>query len=141
MDCAGSDKRYGFNMHKADAERLYVFEAPIDCMSHATLENIRTGNSGAWRNDSRLSLAGTSDVALSFFLRRYSAVKELVFCLDNDAAGQESAANLALKYGETGYITRVEPPQGKDYNEDLLKLKKEGLIIDERKNHHNRDCR
>jgi hypothetical protein len=141
MDCAGSDKRYSFNMMATmPSERLYVFESPIDAMSHASIETVVTGGKGAWNCYSRLSLAGTSDAALSFFLRRYNSIKELIFCLDNDAAGQEASINMARSYGEKGYITRIEPPKGKDCNDDLLQLKKEGLIIDERKKHRNRDC-
>ncbi len=81
-------------------------------MSHASL-------SGQWRSDNRLSLAGTSDTARSFFLNQHSLVKELVFCLDNDLAGRETSAAMAQKYAAKGYQTRIEFPQGKDFNEDL----------------------
>jgi hypothetical protein len=116
MDCAGSDKRYGFNMAFSPSERLYVFESPIDAMSHASLENAATG---AWARHSRLSLAGTSDIALPFFLKQHTAVRELVFCLDNDEPGREAAVIMARKYTEIGLQTRLEPPEGKDFNEDL----------------------
>ena len=36
-DCAGSDKRYGFCI-SGFSNRLYVFESPIDAMSHASIE-------------------------------------------------------------------------------------------------------
>ncbi len=120
VDCAGSDKRYGFNMAAgAPSERLYIFESPIDAMSHASLENAVTGDTGAWERHSRLSLAGTSDAAIPFFLNQHIAVRELVFCLDNDAPGREAAVSLARKYAQTGLRTRIELPSGKDYNEDL----------------------
>jgi hypothetical protein len=119
MDCAGSDKRYGFNIAFAPTTRLYVFESPIDAMSHATLENAATGDKDAWKRHCRLSLAGTSDAALPFFLNQHSEVKELVFCLDNDGPGREAAANLARKYAEKGLQTRIELPAGKDFNDDL----------------------
>ena len=35
-DVAGSDKRYGFNMAFSESAPLYIFESPIDCMSHAS---------------------------------------------------------------------------------------------------------
>ena len=66
-DCAGSDKRFGFNMG-CTSERLYVFESPIDAMSHASLENAVMGEKNAWKGHCRLSLAGTSDVALQQYL-------------------------------------------------------------------------
>jgi hypothetical protein len=120
MDCAGSDKRYGFNMAAGSpSERLYVFESPIDAMSHASLENAATGDAGAWKRHSRLSLAGTSDAALPFFLNQHKSVRELVLCLDNDAPGREAASTLARKYAEKGYTARIELPTAKDFNEDL----------------------
>jgi hypothetical protein len=119
MDCAGSDKRYGFHMACPASERLYLFESPIDAMSHASLEIAATGDAGAWRRHSRLSLAGTSGVALPFFLNQHPAVNDLVLCLDNDPAGREASGVLAREYAEKGLQTRIELPQGKDINEDL----------------------
>jgi hypothetical protein len=118
-DCAGSDKRYGFQAVFAPCERVYVFESPIDLMSDATLTNAAEGDTGAWKQDSRLSLSGTSDVALSFFLNKHKEVREIVLCLDNDTAGREAAALIARKYAAKGYTVLIDFPQGKDFNEDL----------------------
>jgi hypothetical protein len=119
-DCAGSDKRYGFTMAAcAPSDRLYIFESPIDAMSHATLAIAEYGDLTAWEHDSRLSLAGTSDTALPFFLNQHKSIRELVFCLDNDTAGQQAAALMGQKYAQRGYTVLNEPPRGKDYNEDL----------------------
>jgi hypothetical protein len=118
-DCSGSDKRFGFSMAGENADRLYIFESPIDCMSHASLVNAVTGNKNEWKKHSRLSLSGTSDTAMFFFLNQHKDVRELVFCLDNDKAGRESATALARKYADMGYKTRLVFPQGKDFNEDL----------------------
>ena len=119
-DCPGSDKRYGFTMAAcAPSDRLYLFESAIDAMSHASLVNADTGDTGAWKRDSRLSLAGTGDAALPFFLNQHKTVRELVFCLDNDPAGRGAAAILARKYAYKGYTALNEPPRGKDFNEDL----------------------
>jgi len=119
-DCLGSDKRYGFHMGACStSERLYVFESPIDAMSRASLENAATGDPDAWKQYSYLSLAGTGDAALQFFLNKHTPVCELVFCLDNDTPGREAAAEMVRKYAEKGYTARVELPRGKDFNEDL----------------------
>ena len=119
-DCAGSDKRYGFNTAAgAPSKSLYVFESPIDLMSHATLANREEGDKTAWKYDRRLSLAGTTDTALPYFLNQHKAVKELVFCLDNDPAGREAASHLMRKYADKGYSTRIALPVNKDFNEDL----------------------
>ena len=120
MDCAGSDKRYGFSMACAPSERLYIFESAIDAMSHATLENLFAIDGSAWLKHSRLSLAGTSPTAMLFLLNKHKTIKELVFCLDNDRAGREAAINMARIYAGIGYHTRLELPTSKDYNLDLL---------------------
>jgi hypothetical protein len=91
-------------------------------MSHATLENAATGDRDAWKRQYRLSLAGTSDAALPFFLNQHKAVSELIFCLDNDGPGREAAVSLARKYAEKGFQARIELPDGKDFNEDLQAL-------------------
>jgi len=122
MDCAGSDKRYGFNMALSPSERLYIYESAIDAMSHASIDNMVKGDKDAWKQHSRLSLAGTSDTALSFFLNKQKSVNELVFCLDNDTAGREAAAGMAREYADRGFYTRLELPAGKDFNEDLTDM-------------------
>ena len=120
MDCAGSDKRYGFHMSNNSSARLYIFESPIDVMSHASLENMYAGNPNAWRQDNRLSLAGTSDLALPQYLKNHPHTKELVLCLDSDQPGRDAAVAISRKYTDKGYHTRIELPTTKDYNEDLL---------------------
>ncbi len=139
MDCAGSDKRYGFSMAAClPCDRLYVFESPIDAMSHATLCNADTGGGDAWQRHNRLSLAGTSDAALPFFLNQHTTVKELVFCLDNDAPGREAAAAMLEKYSDKGYMARLELPKGKDFNEDLQARVKQISAVS-RTNHRHLD--
>ena len=124
-DCVGSDKRYGFNMAAdAPSDSVYVFESPIDAMSHASLAIAEFGDRTAWEYDRRLSLAGTSDTALPFFLNKHTSVKELVFCLDNDPAGREASEALARKYAEKGLRTRIQLPVRKDFNEELLEMAK-----------------
>jgi hypothetical protein len=123
MDCAGSDKRYGFSMAASEPTvRLYVFESPIDAMSHASLEKDITGDTDAWKQHSRLSLAGISDTALPFFLNQHPNLRELVLCLDNDRAGIDASVALVRKYLDKGFHARIELPTGKDYNEDLTTL-------------------
>lgn len=120
MDCVGSDKRYGFNTAFPHSDQLYIYESPIDLMSAASMENAFKGDKDAWKSRSRLSLAGTSDTALPFFLNQHKEVKELIFCLDNDSPGRVAANVMNRIYAEKGYYTRIEPPMGKDFNEDLV---------------------
>jgi len=119
-DCTGSDKRYSFNIANGSSQRLYIFESAIDAMSHATLANIEASDPTAWQRHNRISLAGTADTALPFFLHQHKAVKRLIFCLDNDPAGQEATVHFMGKYADKGYAVGNEPPMGKDFNDDLL---------------------
>lgn len=134
MDCAGSNKQYGFRMTYNETDKLYIFEAPIDAMSHATLTNLVTGNTNAWRNDNRLSLGGVTSLALDKYIELHHQTKELIFCLDNDTAGREAAVFMVRKYTDKGFCTRMELPESKDYNTDLLEYRNKqrtgGIRID-----------
>lgn len=120
-DAIGSDKSNGFYLKGYNQSELYVFESPIDLLSHATICNRDNNDPKSWLQNSRLSLGGISDVALEQYLRDYSDVKKIVFCLDNDLAGRQATKKLMMKYSDLGYETVDSPPQNKDYNEDLVK--------------------
>ena len=122
-DCAGSDKRYGFNVvASTQSERLYLYESAIDLLSHASFENVIKGNKEEWQRHNRLSLAGTTDTAIPFFLNQHKLTKYLVFCLDNDVPGMKAAIALVNKYKDMGYYARVWLPLEKDWNVELIKL-------------------
>ena len=130
---SGSDKRYSFNLtdldEKSDKSTLYVFEAPVDLLSHATIiqlaENKRAAREGRkpddniWKYQNRLSLSGCSDVALESYLERHPDVKRLELCLDNDDAGATACERIFEKYGDRYEIHRHLVKGGKDYNEVL----------------------
>ena len=118
-DAVGSDKANGFYLKGFNKQKLYVFESPIDLLSHATLKNLESGNSREWLDSTRLSLAGVSDNALKHFLNEYPEVEEICFCLDNDAAGINATEKYMAKYADWGLKVSSEPPTLKDYNEDL----------------------
>lgn len=80
-----------FCIHGSNPQKLIVFESPIDAMSHASLVNAIAGNPNAWRVHTRLSLGGTSDVALMQYLSEHSKCRDITLCLDNDAAGLAAA--------------------------------------------------
>lgn len=125
MDCIGSDKRYGFNMTYSQSKRLYLYESPIDAMSHATLRCIDTCDMGEWKHQNRLSLAGTSDIALEKHLEMRPFIKDLIFCLDNDAGGREASESLMMKYKAKGFDTWAVLPTGKDFSDDLQAMTRE----------------
>ncbi len=119
-DCAGSDKRFSFNMPATedDSGALAAFEAPIDVQSHATLYPDWSGH--------RLSLGGTSDVALRAFLEAHPHINRISLCLDADEAGRTAARQItSFLTGDERFahiaVTTDPPPYGKkDYNEALL---------------------
>lgn len=122
-DVYGSDKRYSFCYppEHPGSRQVAVFEAPIDALSHATLQEME-----GWKWDGyRLSLGGTSGVALFSFLERHPEILRVTLYMDNDLAGLVNARKIksALRKDPRFKHIRVgiNPPRtGKDYNEKLL---------------------
>ena len=121
-DISGSDKRFSFCYppDQPGSRHLAVFEAPIDALSHATLQKLE-----GWQwNGYRLSLGGTSHVALVAFLERHPEITRVALYLDNDLAGRVNARKIkALLKSDQRFSkirVSVNPPRsGKDYNEKL----------------------
>lgn len=122
MDAYGSDKENSFYIKGYNKQKVFVFESPIDLLSHATLVNISSGNPREWLNSTRLSLGGNSDVALERFVQDYSEIEEIYFCVDNDKGGDIAIERYAQKYEDMGYKVNRILPKNKDFNEDLVKL-------------------
>lgn len=128
QDKAGSDKLYNFCIPAKDvrSRQLAVFEAPIDALSHATLQQ-----RDKWQWDGfRLSLGGTSNVALIAFLERNPQITRITLHLDSDVPGIKAArkikAELATDKRFSHIKVSVNPPRkGKDYNAMLQNIIKE----------------
>ncbi len=125
-DIENSDKTYGFEM-QGKSSRVFVFEAPIDAISHATLCKLHDYD---YTRDSRISVGGLSDKALTRFLKNNPQIKSVVFCFDNDIDGKDHkgqphnhgqifADKCAEKYAKLGYKTKIQTPKSKDFNLDL----------------------
>lgn len=125
MDFINNDKSYGFTM-PGTSNRLYVFEAPIDAMSHATLFKLQGQD---WRRDHRVSEGCLADNALARYLKQHPEIEEIIWCFDNDYEGvddkgqphnhgQLAAAKYKQKYQEK-YRTRIDTPTENDVNVDL----------------------
>lgn len=113
---------YGFALDaQCECDILYVFEAPIDLLSHCTIADIKYGE-GSWHNQHRIALCGVNDTALRYYLTSHKSITTIKFCLDNDSAGTTAANNLMTKYYELGYkiqlINYNNAPE-KDLNEML----------------------
>ena len=121
-DCSNSDKRFAFSQLGNEKERIYIFESPIDLLSHCTMTNIMKKDKDAYKKQTRISLCGTSDVALNSYLERHPEVKVLNFRLDNDEAGHQQTEKYIKEYTAKGYEVNAIFSKGKDVNEDLIKI-------------------
>jgi hypothetical protein len=124
-DAPGSDKRYSFCLPSGgpDSRTLYVFEAPIDALSHATLGLVQGWECGGYR----LSLGGTSHGALSAFLVRHPEIRRVVLHLDGDRAGIENAQRIRVMMKSDPRFRHIRvsanPARGgKDYNDHLMNM-------------------
>lgn len=81
QDVTNSNKEFGFKT-VGNSNKLFVFESPIDLISHCTLSKMQGKN---WKEDNRISLGGVSDVALKRFLQENENIKEIVLFLDETA--------------------------------------------------------
>lgn len=122
MDVAGSDKSYGF-CYRGKGTELYVFEAPIDLLSHIALYP------AGWEEHNYLSLGGVSPKALERFLSERKDIESIFIATDNDEAGNNAAEKLAELIPQEISVYRFLP-QAKDWNEDLIN-ERNGLPTDD----------
>lgn len=122
MDVAGSDKSYGF-CYRGKGKELFVFEAPIDLLSHIALYPV------GWRERSYLSLGGVSLKSLERFLSERKDIESIYIATDNDEAGNNAAEKLAELIPQGISLYRFLP-QAKDWNEDLIN-ERNGLPTDD----------
>ena len=122
MDTTGSDKSFGF-CYRGKGKELFVFEAPIDMLSHIALYP------AGWREHSYLSLGGVSTKALERFLSERKDIESIYIATDNDEAGNNAAEKLAELIPQEISVYRFLP-QAKDWNEDLIN-ERNGLPTDD----------
>ena len=99
-DVKSSDKRHCFTLN-GKSDSVYVFEAPIDAMSHATLTKVSGWD---WQEDWRIALGGVSDLGLQQFLSLHPEIKNIHFATDNDEQGKKVLEN---EYNTDGTIKKV----------------------------------
>lgn len=121
----GSDKNIPFEVPAAaDATTLAVFEAPIDALSHATLDK-QAGF--IWTETHRIALGGNpAPHTVETWLQQHPKISKIELCLDNDTAGRNMDARLRWGIAATGFngtVQSILPPTGKDWNEALLNQK------------------
>ena len=129
MDVRRSDKAYPFTLRgRPDATQVFVFEAHIDALSHATLYKIN-GKEASLINSHRTSLHGVSLGGLKNFLKDNPNVKTIIPCFDDDEAGRNAAKKIKDEYTNKGYVVENHrlPKVGEDFNEMLLQCQEYGL--------------
>ena len=109
---AGCDPKYSFH-HIGSSDRLYVFEAPIDLLSFATIYP------RDWQQHSYVALCGTSSHAMLWMLEQNPALQKVLLCLDHDEAGIEATGRLLDILHGKEYSAWPRPPDWKDWNETL----------------------
>ena len=110
----GSEPEYSFQ-YRGTGNKVYVFEAPIDLMSYITL------HPDDWQQHSYIALMGVSGKALLQFLKDREDTSTIVFCLDNDEAGNQAIVRLTAEVQRLGKSLQIQIEQSiaKDWNEDL----------------------
>ena len=112
MNIEGSASEHCFHKNGTD-KSLYVFEAPIDLLSHITLYPY------GWLEHSYVACCGTSVQPVLERLRQNPKLNMVYLCLDNDEAGEDACENMMEVLEEMDVDVERLRPQGKDWNDDL----------------------
>lgn len=94
QDKSGSDKSIPFHM-VGRSSKVYVFEAPIDAISHATLAMTHGID---WRQDHRITTGCLSDKALQWFLKQHPEITDICWGYDNDIKGRKPVPITQTEY-------------------------------------------
>lgn len=117
-----SDKRYSFSFRNIKSDTLIICESAIDAMSYASLRRLENRNY-IREMENLLSLGGISEMPLKVFLEEHSQIKNLIFSLDNDEAGERAYQKFKKEYQEKFNVKRIKFEE-KDINEYLQKIVK-----------------
>ena len=112
MNVEGSESAHSFHKDGTD-KSLYVFEAPIDLLSHITLYPY------GWQEHSYVACCGTSAQPVLERLRQNPRLDTVYLCLDNDDAGNDACERMTETLEEMNLEVQRLCPQRKDWNDDL----------------------
>ncbi len=113
----GGMDEYAFHWN-GTSNRIYLFEAPIDLLSYISL------NKKEWKQHTYAAACGVSDKVLFQCLKDNPKLDTVYLCLDNDSAGVKATKRIQEKLKELNIKTKILVPINKDWNEDLIMLKK-----------------
>ena len=114
----GSEPEYSFHWI-GGGDTLFLFEAPIDMLSFISMHKQH------WKSYSFAAACGVSDKVLWQTLKDRPYIRKVLICLDNDATGQKAEQRISKALAEKNICNRILVPTRKDWNEDLLFLRKE----------------
>lgn len=112
INVEGSETKHSFHKDGTDAS-LYVFEAPVDLLSHITLYP------AGWLEHSYVACCGTSIQPVLERLRQNPKLGTVYLCLDNDEAGEDACDGMMDTLEDMGCDVERLRPEGKDWNDDL----------------------
>ena len=112
MNIEGSASEHCFHKDGTD-KSLYVFEAPIDLLSHITLYPY------GWQEHSYVACCGTSIQPVLERLRQNPKLDTVYLCLDNDDAGNDASDRMMDTLEDMGLEVQRLCPVRKDWNDDL----------------------
>ena len=112
INVESSDIKHSFHKNGTDRS-LYVFEAPIDLLSHITLYP------AGWLEHSYVACCGTSIQPVLERLRQNPKLGTVYLCLDNDEAGEDACDGMMDTLEDMGCDVERLRPEGKDWNDDL----------------------
>ncbi len=114
----GSEPEYSFHWI-GGGDTLFLFEAPIDILSFITMHK------QCWKSCSYAAACGVSDKVLWQTLKDRPYITKVCICLDNDEPGQKAVWRISQALADKNICNRILVPTRKDWNEDLLFLRKE----------------
>ncbi len=129
-NAAGSSPEYSFRW-TGKSEKLYLFEAPIDMLSFIAMKG------EGWQHHSYAACCGVGDKVLFQTLKDNPNISKVFLCLDNDPAGRFAEYRIAEKLREENIRFGIMLPDGKDWNEQLMAEREQGI----RKNAEVQKCR
>ena len=112
MNIESSASEHCFHKNGTD-KSLYVFEAPIDLLSHITLYPY------GWQEHSYVACCGTSIQPVLERLRQNPKLDTVYLCLDNDDAGNDASDRMTDTLEDMGLEVQRLCPVCKDWNDDL----------------------
>lgn len=109
---------YGYNIIFGEPKEIYFFESAIDLISFIDISK-REGTSVA--NKIYVSMGGLKGNIIRHMSNLYDVTSSIFMCVDNDSAGMTFVEKMKQAYPS---LTEMYPPTGKDWNEYLIRSKK-----------------